>query len=134
MASGYKGAEPLTSKNSDEVTQAFQKICKPGPLKWPELLVDHKCEFMGAVIKEMEKYKTEIQHRRTEIHCYQAIVKPFLIISAQSQLLLLVGDHSAILHLETSVCRYVLVAIQLCFETISSDFVLLLQRDLRARV
>ena len=29
----YKEAEPLTSKNSDEVAQAFQKIYKRGPLK-----------------------------------------------------------------------------------------------------
>jgi len=38
MASRYKEAKPLTSKNSDEVAQAFQKIYKRGPLEWPEML------------------------------------------------------------------------------------------------
>ncbi|MCV6577313.1 MAG: hypothetical protein OIF58_16445, partial [Cohaesibacter sp.] len=36
VASRYKEAEPLTSKNSDEFAQAFQKIYKRGPLKWPQ--------------------------------------------------------------------------------------------------
>ena len=35
VASHYKEAKPLTSKNSDEVAQAFQKIYKRSPLKWP---------------------------------------------------------------------------------------------------
>jgi len=35
IASRYKEAEPLTSKNSDEVAQAFQKIEKRSPLEWP---------------------------------------------------------------------------------------------------
>jgi len=51
VASRYKEAEPLTSKNSDEVAQAFQKIYKRGLLKWPEMLqVDPGCKFMGAVL------------------------------------------------------------------------------------
>ena len=58
VASRYKEAEPLTSKNSDEVAQAFQKIYKRSPLKWPEMLqVDPGGEFMGAVTKEMESTK-----------------------------------------------------------------------------
>ena len=69
VASRYKEAEPLTSKNSDEVAQAFQKIYKPGPLKWPEMLqVDPGREFMGAVTKEMDKHKTYIRHGRVDIH------------------------------------------------------------------
>ena len=38
VASRYKEAEPLTSKNSDEVTLAFKRIYKRAPLKWPQLL------------------------------------------------------------------------------------------------
>ena len=50
VASRYKAAEPLTSKESDEVSKAFQRIYKRGPLKWPQLLqVDPGREFMGAV-------------------------------------------------------------------------------------
>ena len=59
VASRYKEAEPLTSKNSDEVALAFKRIYKRSPLKWPELLqVDPGREFMGAVTKEMENHKT----------------------------------------------------------------------------
>ena len=38
VASRYKEAEPLTSKNSYEVFQVLQKIFKRAPLKWPQLL------------------------------------------------------------------------------------------------
>ena len=78
VASRYKEAEPLTSKNSDEVAQAFQKIYKRSHLTWPKMLqVDPGREFMGAVTKEMENHKTYISHGRTEIHRDQAIVERF---------------------------------------------------------
>ena len=67
VASCYKEAEPLTF-DADEVAQAFQKIYKCGPLKWPEMQVDPRCEFMGAVTKEMDKHKTFIRHGRVDIH------------------------------------------------------------------
>jgi len=52
VASRYKEAEPLTSKNSDEVAQGFQKIYKRVPLKWPEMLqVDPGREFIGRCHK-----------------------------------------------------------------------------------
>ena len=58
VASRYKAAEPLTSKESDEVSKAFQKMYKRGPLKWPQLLqVDPGREFMGAVTKVMQNNK-----------------------------------------------------------------------------
>ena len=76
IASRYKEAEPLTSKNSDEVARAFQSIYKRSPLTWPNMLqVDPGREFMGAVTKEMEKHKTYIRRGRTEIHRDQAIVE-----------------------------------------------------------
>ena len=69
IASRYKEAEPLTSKNSDEVAKAFQAIYIRSPLTWPQMLqVDPGREFMGGVTKEMEKHKTYIRHGRTEIH------------------------------------------------------------------
>jgi len=78
VASRYKEAEPLTSKNSDEVTLAFQKIYKHAPLKWPQMLqVDPGHEFMGAVTKEIEKTKTFIQCGHVDIHRDQAIVEHF---------------------------------------------------------
>ena len=78
VASRYKAAEPLTSKESDEVSKAFQKIYRRGPLKWPQpLQVDPGREFMGAVAKVMENNKTAIRRGRTEIHSDQAIVERF---------------------------------------------------------
>ena len=78
VASRYKAAEPLTSKESDEVSEAFQRICKKGPLKWLQLLqVDPGREFMGTVTKVMENNKTAIRRGRPEIHRDQAIVERF---------------------------------------------------------
>ena len=68
----------MTSKESDEVLKAFQRIYKRGPLKWPQLLqVDPGSEFMGAVTKVMQTNKTSIRRGRTEIHRDQAIVERF---------------------------------------------------------
>ena len=78
VASRYKEAEPLTSKNSDEVALAFKRIYKRAPLKWPQLLqVDPGHEFMGTVTKEMENHKTYIRRGRVDIHRDQAIVERF---------------------------------------------------------
>ena len=76
VASRYKEAEPITSKKSDEVAQAFQKIYRRSPLTWPKMLqVDPRREFMEAVTKEMENHKTYIRRGRTENHRDQAIVE-----------------------------------------------------------
>ena len=78
VASRYKAAEPLTSKESDDVSNAFQRIYKKEPLNWPQLLqADPGREFMGAVTKVMENNKTAIRRGRTEIHRDQAIVERF---------------------------------------------------------
>ena len=78
VASRYKAAEPLTSKESEEVLRGFARVYRRGPLKWPQLLqVDPGCEFMGAVTKAMENNKTAIRRGRTDIHRDQAIVERF---------------------------------------------------------
>ena len=78
VASRYKAAEPLISKESDEVSKAFQRIYRRGPLKRPQLLqVDPGREFMGAVTKVMENNKTAVRRGRTEMHRDQAIVERF---------------------------------------------------------
>ena len=78
IASRYKEAEPLTSKDSDEVAKAFQSIYRRSPLTWPQMLqVDPGREFMGSVTKVMEDHKTYIRRGRTEIHRDQAIVERF---------------------------------------------------------
>ena len=78
VASRYKEAELLTSKDSAEVAKAFQSIYRRSPLTWPQMLqVDPGREFMGSVTMEMESHKTFIRRGRTEIHRDQAIVERF---------------------------------------------------------
>ena len=78
VASRYKAAEPLASKESEEVSRGFARIYRRGTLKWPQLLqVDPRREFIGAVTKTMENNKTAIRRGRTEIHRDQAIVERF---------------------------------------------------------
>ena len=80
VASCYKKAEPLTSKDSAEVAKALQSIYmyRRSPLTWPQMLqVDPGREFMGSVTKEMEIHKTYIRCGRTEIHRDQAFVERF---------------------------------------------------------
>ena len=75
VASRYKAAEALASKDSDEVARGFAKIYKKGPLKWPQLLqVDPGREFMGAVTKMANEHNVTI---RPNIHRDQAIVERF---------------------------------------------------------
>ena len=74
VASHYKEAEPLTSKDSAQVAKAFQSIYKCSPLGWPQVLqVDPGHEFMGSMTKEMETHKTYICCVHAEIqrpgHC-----------------------------------------------------------------
>ena len=55
IAGRFKAAEPLTSKESSEVSKAFQRIYK-GPLRWPSVLqVDRGREFMGDLKKKMAR-------------------------------------------------------------------------------
>ena len=78
VASRYKDAEALTSKDSNEVASGFAKIYRRGPLKWPQMLqVDPGREFMGALTKAMENNKTVIRRGRPNIHRNQGIVERF---------------------------------------------------------
>ena len=61
VASRYKDAEALTSKESQEVAKAFERIysrkIKRPSLNWPKtLLVDPGKEFMGHVTRLMERH------------------------------------------------------------------------------
>ena len=78
VASRYKAAEAITSKESDEVARGFAKIYRHGPMKWPQMLqVDPGREFMGAVTKTMSEHNVTIRRGRTNIHRDQAIVERF---------------------------------------------------------
>ena len=68
IASRFKAAEPLTSKDSSEVSRAFRKIYK-GPLKWQKILqVDPGREFMHDV---------RIRRGNVNVHRDQGIVERF---------------------------------------------------------
>ena len=78
VASRYKEAEPLTTKEAKEVATALERIHSRGPLKWPKLLqVDPGREFLGAVNQLLSKHNVGVRRGRVDIHRDQAIVERF---------------------------------------------------------
>ena len=78
VASCFKEAEPLTTKEAREVAAALERIYSRSPLSWPKLRqVDPGREFMGAVNQLLSKHKVEVRRGRVDIHCDQAIVERF---------------------------------------------------------
>ena len=79
IASRYKDAEALTSKESKEVGEAFKKNYSKldgRKLDWPEtLMVDPGKEFMGDLSKLMKKHNVTIQRSETGNHRAQAFVE-----------------------------------------------------------
>ena len=64
VASRYKDAEALSTKESSEIARCFGKIYfrKPRRLRWPGvLIVDPGREFMGSVTRLMEQNGVSIQ-------------------------------------------------------------------------
>ena len=75
IASRYKDAEVLTTKESSEVAKAFEKVYLR-KLKWPEILmVDPGKEFFGNVATLMNKYKVNFQRSEAGNHRAQAFVE-----------------------------------------------------------
>ena len=75
VASRYKDAEPLTSKESREISEAFTKIYSRR-LKYPKtLMVDPGKEFMGGVSKLMNYHNVKIQRSEAGNHRAQAFVE-----------------------------------------------------------
>ena len=78
VASRYKEAEPLSTKESAEVAKAFSTIYKRSRLKWPKLLqVDPGREFMDAVNKLMNSKNVKIRLGEKGLHRSQGIVERF---------------------------------------------------------
>ena len=78
VASRYKEAEPLSTKESAEVAKAFSTIYKRSRLKWPKLLqVDPGREFMGEASKVMKTHNVKMRRGETGLHRSQAIVERF---------------------------------------------------------
>ena len=75
VASRYKDAEPLTSKESHEISKAFEKIYSR-KMKYPKtLMVDPGREFMGEVTKLMNYHNVKIQRSEAGNHRAQAFVE-----------------------------------------------------------
>ena len=75
VASRYKDAEALTSKESQEVAKAFDRIYSR-KLRWSKtLIVDPGKEFMGHVTKLMERRNVKIQRSEAGNHRAQAFVE-----------------------------------------------------------
>ena len=75
IASRYKDAEPLTSKESREISEAFKKIYSRR-LKYPKtLMVDPGKEFMGEVSKLMNYHNVRMQRSEAGNHRAQAFVE-----------------------------------------------------------
>ena len=69
MASRYKEAEPMATKEAKEVADALERIYSRSLLKWPKLpQVDPGREFMGAVNTLLKKHNTKIRQGRVNIH------------------------------------------------------------------
>ena len=74
IASRYKDAEALSSKESSEVAKAFQKIYSR-KFNWPEVLMtDPGKEFMGSVTTLMSKHKVKFQRSEAGNHRAQSLV------------------------------------------------------------
>ena len=75
VATRYKDAEALTSKESQEVAKAFESIYKR-KLRWPKtLIVDPGKEFMGHLTKLMNRHNVKIQRSEAGNHRAQAFVE-----------------------------------------------------------
>ena len=78
VASRFKEAEPLATKEAKEVAEGLSRIYTRGPLRWPKLLqVDPGREFMGAAGQLLAKNGVSIRRGRVDIHRDQAIVERF---------------------------------------------------------
>ena len=72
VASHYKEAEPLTSKDSAEVAKAFQSIYRRSSLTWPQMLqVDPGHAFMGRVYGKPQNIHLPRPHSNSQRsgHC-----------------------------------------------------------------
>ena len=78
VASRYKGSYQLATKNSKEVSQAFQWIYENTPLTYPKtLIIDDGKEFYRDMTKLMEKHDVMIQRGDLSQHQSQGIVERF---------------------------------------------------------
>ena len=77
VASRYKVARPLRTKQACDVAEMIADIYKVGPLTYPKIFqCDNGSEFKGDVIKMLEKNEVKIQQVMTKYkHTHTAFVE-----------------------------------------------------------
>jgi transposase InsO family protein len=84
IASRFKGAEPLSSKNANEVSSALVTIYNRGGLKYPKLIhVDSGNEFKGAFNQLLKKHNILVRRGIPKNHRQQALVENFNKVLAE---------------------------------------------------
>ena len=67
IASRYKVARPLRTKQAKDVADMITDIYKVGPLTYPKIFrCDNGSEFKAEVTKMLEKHEVRIQHTMTK--------------------------------------------------------------------
>ena len=79
VASRYKEAEPLSTKESAEVAKAFSTVYNRSWLKWPKILqVDPGREFVGEANKVMKEHNVKIRRGEKALHRSQQLLKDLI--------------------------------------------------------
>ena len=85
VASRYKIARPIRTKQAKDVADMIANIYKVGPLSYPKILqCDNGSEFKAGVTKMLEKHEVRIQHTMTKYkHTHTAFVEALNKILAE---------------------------------------------------
>ena len=85
VASRYKVARPLRTKQAKDVADMIADIYKVGPLTYPKIFqCDNGSEFKAEVTKMLEKHEVRIQHAMTKYkHTHTAFVEALNKILAE---------------------------------------------------
>ena len=86
VASRYKVARPLRTKQAKDVAQMTAHIYKVGPLTYPRIFqCDNGGEFKGEVTKMLQKHEVKIQRIMTKYkHTHTAFVEALNKILAET--------------------------------------------------
>ena len=85
VASRYKVARPLKTKQAKDVADMIANICKVGPLTYPKIFqCNNGSEFKAEVTKMLEKHEVSIQRTTTRYkHTHTAFVEALNKILAE---------------------------------------------------
>lgn len=86
VASRYKVARPLKTKQAKDIAEMLSDIYKATPLTWPQQVqIDNGSEFKADVIKLFQKHNVEIKRATTKYkHTHTAFVESLNKILAEN--------------------------------------------------